>query len=26
MIDWNENSDGSYTPFMEQQLNLFKPL
>jgi len=26
MIYWNENEDGSYTPFMEQQLNLFKPL
>ncbi len=25
-ISWNENIDGSYTPFMEQQLNLFKPL
>jgi len=24
-INWNENSDGSYTPFIEQQLNLFKP-
>ena len=24
-ISWNENTDGSYTPFMEQQLNLFKP-
>lgn len=26
MIYWNENEDGSFTPFMEQQLNLFKPL
>ena len=26
MIQWNENSDGSYTPYIEQQLNLFKPL
>jgi hypothetical protein len=25
-ISWNENADGSFTPFMEQQLNLFKPL
>jgi hypothetical protein len=25
-INWNENSDGSYTPFIEQQLNLFQPL
>jgi len=25
-IHWNENNDGSYTPFMEQQVNLFKPL
>jgi len=25
-IHWNKNSDGSYTPYMEQQLNLFKPL
>lgn len=24
-IHWNKNSDGSYTPYMEQQLNLFKP-
>jgi hypothetical protein len=24
-INWNENSDGSFTPFMEQQLNLFLP-
>jgi len=26
MINWNENNDGSYTPFIEQQVNLFKPL
>lgn len=26
MIYWNENGDGSFTPFMEQQVNLFKPL
>lgn len=25
-IRWNENSDGSFDPFIEQQLNLFKPL
>jgi len=25
-IYWNENDDGSYTPFIEQQLNMFKPL
>ncbi len=25
MIYWNENNDGSFTPFMEQQLNLFQP-
>jgi len=24
-IKWNENPDGSFTPFIEQQLNLFKP-
>lgn len=26
MIYWNENNDGSFTPFMEQQLNMFKPV
>lgn len=26
LINWNENNNGSFTPFMEQQLNLFKPL
>lgn len=26
MVHWNENNDGSYTPYIEQQLNLFKPL
>lgn len=26
IINWNENDDGSFTPFMEQQLNLFKPI
>lgn len=26
VINWNENDDGSFTPFIEQQLNLFKPL
>lgn len=26
IINWNENNDGSYTPFIEQQVNLFKPL
>jgi len=25
-ISWNENNDGSYTPFIEQQVNLFKPI
>ncbi len=25
-ISWNENANGSFTPFMEQQLNLFKPI
>ena len=25
-VSWNENSDGSYTPFIEQQVNLFKPI
>ena len=25
-ISWNENNNGSYTPFMEQQVNLFKPI
>lgn len=25
-VSWNENNDGSYTPFIEQQLNMFKPL
>jgi len=25
-VFWNENSNGSYTPFLEQQLNLFKPI
>jgi hypothetical protein len=25
-VAWNENADGSFTPFIEQQLNLFKPL
>ena len=25
-VSWNENADGSFTPFMEQQLNLFKPI
>jgi len=25
-ISWNENADGSFTPFMEQQLNLFSPI
>jgi len=25
-IRWNENPNGSFTPFIEQQLNLFKPL
>jgi len=24
-IKWNENPNGSFTPFIEQQLNLFKP-
>lgn len=24
-IRWNENADGSFTPFIEQQLNMFKP-
>ncbi len=26
IISWNENNNGSFTPFIEQQLNLFKPL
>ncbi len=26
MISWNENNNGSFTPFMEQQLNIFKPI
>lgn len=26
IISWNENANGSFTPFMEQQLNLFKPI
>ncbi len=25
MVNWNENNDGSFTPFIEQQLNLFNP-
>lgn len=25
MVNWNENSDGSFTPFIEQQVNLFLP-
>ena len=25
-VSWNENADGSFTPFVEQQLNLFKPI
>ena len=25
-VKWNENLDGSFTPFIEQQLNLFKPV
>ncbi|KKN98916.1 hypothetical protein LCGC14_0141610 [marine sediment metagenome] len=25
-INWNENDNGSYTPFIEQQVNFFKPL
>jgi hypothetical protein len=25
MINWNENSNGSFTPFIEHQLNLFNP-
>ena len=25
LVDWNENDDGSFTPFIEQQVNLFLP-
>jgi hypothetical protein len=24
-VKWNENADGTYTPYMEQQLNIFLP-